>query len=251
MENSQLSWVWSSAGALNYFLMHRDSIDDLYCSEKHFIEYVMKSGKSVLDIGCATGGFSKIVKKYNKGLDYTGVDISPAMIEEAKKRFPQEKFYLCDGQNLDFPDESFDICISFGVLHMTERWEKLFSEAWRVCRVAFLFDLRTVDRGGICDAKLSYQRIEFDGQWDGVSKVPYVIVNLEDAIRYMMSLNPKIKSLKTYGYWHPVSETAVTVFDTVCMSVFYLKKKGLSEGIDIDWQLPLVLPEQLRQGLSR
>lgn len=85
MNNSQLAKSWSSENAIKYYTEHRDSVKELYESEKHFIERVVKNGRTVLDIGCAAGGFSEIIRKYNKNLDYTGVDISKAMIDQAKK----------------------------------------------------------------------------------------------------------------------------------------------------------------------
>ena len=37
-----------------------------------------------LDIGCAAGGFSRIMKSFNPALAYTGVDITPALIARAR-----------------------------------------------------------------------------------------------------------------------------------------------------------------------
>lgn len=247
MDNDQLVRSWSSENVLDYYLKHRDNTKELYDSEKIFIKDALKNGGSVLDIGCAAGGFSKIVREYNKNIEYTGVDISPQMISLAKKRFPNDKFYLCSGEKLDFPDNSFDTCICFGVLHMTERWKELLSEAWRICRGTLLFDLRLVDKEGICDAELSYQRLEFDMKWDGISKAPYVIVSLLDAVDHVASLAPKARSLSSYGYWAPVSKMTVSKYKDVCMSVFCLSRDGRS-GI-LDWGLPLDAPGDLKQKL--
>jgi len=248
MKDNQARKAWAAKNAVDYYLRNRDKSGDLYKSEKYFIEDVLKRGKTLLDIGCATGGFLKIVREYNKNIRYTGADISSAMIREAQKRFPKEKFYLCDGIKLDFPDGSFDICMSFGVLHMTENWKELLAEAWRVCRDKLIFDLRITEEEGICDAKRSYQRLEFGGEWDGVSRVPYVVVNLGEAVEYMADLKPKIKSVKSYGYWHPVSGMTVSKYDKVCMSVFCLEKKAGRRGTD--WQLPLNISDGIKKRLA-
>lgn len=248
MNNSGNAESWSSENAVNYYASHRYSVDDLYKSETFFLEDAVKTGKSILDIGCAAGGFSKIVKTYNKDLEYTGVDISPSMIDEAKRRFPDDNFSLCNGLKLDFPDNSFDIVISFGVLHMTENWKELLSEAWRVCRVSLILDLRVVEDNGICDADTSYQRLDFDGKWDGASKAPYVVVGLDEITDYIIDMKPRIKSLGTYGYWHPVSGMTVSPFESVCMSVFSMNKNN--DIYSIDWQLPLDIPERLTQSMQ-
>jgi SAM-dependent methyltransferase len=247
MDNDQLAKSWSSENSVKYYLEHRDSIKELYESEKFFIESVLKSGRTVLDVGCAAGGFSKIVRQYNKNLEYAGVDIAPQMISLAKKRFPEDKFYLCSGEKLDFPDNSFDICICLGVLHMTERWKELLSEAWRVCRNTILFDLRVVSEEGICNADLSYQRLEFDMEWDGISKVPYVVVSLKETVDCIANMNPKIKSLSSYGYWAPVSKMTVSSYRDVCMSVFCIGKNN-PVGI-FDWRLPLKISKNFKQRI--
>lgn len=247
MKDRELAEAWSAKNAVNFYLTHRDSIDGLYDSERHFLENAVKNGGSLLDIGCAAGGFSKIVITYNRDISYTGVDISPAMITAAKKKFPQNKFFLFNGKKLSFPNESFDICVAFGVLPMTERWIELLKEAWRVCRGTLLFDLRLAEKDGVADAKLSYQRIEFEGVWDGVSKTPYVVVNADEAADVIRSLRPGAKSVTAYGYWHDVSKSTVSVYKNVCMSTFCLEKRGKSSPVE--WKLPLDIPDRLKQRL--
>lgn len=244
MKNEQLAKFWSSENAVRYYLTHRDNTDELYKSEKYFIQDAFKDTKNMLDIGCAAGGFSKIVRQYNKDINYVGVDISPAMISEAKKRYNKSNFYLCDGERLDFPEGFFDLCICLGVLHMTESWRKLLAEAWRVCRGTLIFDLRIVEGEGVCDAALSYQRLEFDMEWDGISKAPYVVVNLDEAMNYIIGMEPEMRSLSSYGYVAPVSKMTVSRYRDVCMSMFCLKKKGNKKIFD--WKLPLKVSDQLK-----
>lgn len=71
------------------------------------------SAKKILDVGCATAF-------YRSGIpvkDFTGIDINPVFIETAKKRFPEDKFFVMDAANLKFPKNTFDVVISKGVLH--------------------------------------------------------------------------------------------------------------------------------------
>lgn len=247
MNNSELARSWSSKNATRYYLRHRDNVKELYESEKYFMENVLRNGRAVLDIGCAAGGFSKIVRQYNNNAEYVGVDISPQMIKMAREKFPQDKFYVCNGEKLDFPANSFDICICFGVLHMTEGWKELLSQAWRVCSGTILFDLRIIDKEGICDAGRSYQRLEFDMEWDGVSRVPYVVVSLEEVIDYLANMTPGIELLNSYGYWAPVSKMTVSKYAQVCMSVFRL---GKNNGNSVfDWRLPLGSPAYIKQKI--
>ncbi len=65
-------------------------------------------GKKILDIGIGAGRTTHFFA--NLELDYTGIDYSPAMIENAKKRFPNvKKLFTCDARNMElFQNESFD-----------------------------------------------------------------------------------------------------------------------------------------------
>lgn len=69
----------------------------------------MVRGPKVLEIGVGTG---KNMLYYPEGLDITAVDLTPGMLERARKRAVQLKIdvdlRLGDVQDLDFPDGMFD-----------------------------------------------------------------------------------------------------------------------------------------------
>ena len=44
----------------------RNNIKDLYKSEKYFFIKLLRNVNSFLDIGCAGGGFFKIIRKFKK-----------------------------------------------------------------------------------------------------------------------------------------------------------------------------------------
>jgi len=71
-------------------------------------------GERILDLGCGTGALtSQIVAS---GADVLGVDRSPEMIGEARKKFPQLRFEVCDARSLSFSSE-FDAVFSNAALH--------------------------------------------------------------------------------------------------------------------------------------
>jgi len=78
-------------------------------------------GLRVLEIGCGLGTDGAQFAK--AGADYTGVDLTNAAIELARKRFElfglTGKFQVADAENLNFPDELFDVVYSHGDLHHT------------------------------------------------------------------------------------------------------------------------------------
>jgi len=56
--------------------------------------------KTVVELGCGDGGFSKFFIK--KGLQYYGIDNNSSRIKVAQKKAPQGKFFVGDVENFDF-----------------------------------------------------------------------------------------------------------------------------------------------------
>lgn len=80
----------------------------------------MQSGHEkarVLDVGCATGELIFYLKSCFAGMELTGVDIFPELIEEAQRLVPFAHFQL--GSALDLPQDftdRYDISLAMGVL---------------------------------------------------------------------------------------------------------------------------------------
>jgi SAM-dependent methyltransferase len=78
-------------------------------------------GKSVLDVGCGLGHFYDFLdlKKASGDVDYTGFDISSAMIQYARENHPNiaEKFKVADFLT-DTVSETFDYIIAGGILNL-------------------------------------------------------------------------------------------------------------------------------------
>lgn len=110
-----------------------------YTKEWHIPEaagFASASGLKVLEIGCGLG--TDGAQFAEAGADYTGVDLTEAAVELARKRFEfyelPGKFETADAENLDFADESFDLVYSHGVLHHTPDTQKAIDEVHRVLR---------------------------------------------------------------------------------------------------------------------
>ena len=93
-------------------------------------------GLQVLEIGCGLG--TDGAQFAEAGADYTGVDLTEAAVELARKRFElfnlPGTFQTADAESLDFVDEGFDLVYSHGVLHHTPDIEKAIREIHRVLR---------------------------------------------------------------------------------------------------------------------
>src|SRR5690348_4633106 len=72
------------------------------------------SGASVLDVGCGLGDLCGWLRANSCDARYTGIDIAPAMIEAARRRFPDARFEVRDLLS-DVPNGSFDYVLSSGM----------------------------------------------------------------------------------------------------------------------------------------
>jgi len=93
-------------------------------------------GLKVLEIGCGIGTDGAQFAK--AGADYTGIDLTEAAIDLARRRFVLAElkgdFCVSDAERLDFPDDSFDLVYSHGVLHHTPDIEAAVAEIHRVLK---------------------------------------------------------------------------------------------------------------------
>ena len=96
----------------------------------------VKEKQNFLEAGCGNGAVSKhIAKKYL--LNVTGVDVDPEQIQLAQENIdgiPNIRFLTADATNLPFPDNDFDIVLSFGVTHHISNWLDALKEIRRVLK---------------------------------------------------------------------------------------------------------------------
>jgi ubiquinone/menaquinone biosynthesis C-methylase UbiE len=100
------------------------------CSEKPL---------KILDVGCGAGYF--IVLLGLEDYDVTGIDLTEAMIDRARKLIEMNGPYNCDlkavvmdAENLDFPDESFDVLITRNLTWTLPHPIQAYSEWYRVLK---------------------------------------------------------------------------------------------------------------------
>lgn len=120
------------------FFINYDSFKER--NEPHIFEELEKidfKGKRVLEIGLGQG--TEAQKIIQAGAVYNGIDFTEESIERMKIRcelfsLPYESLHIMNAENLDFPDESFDIVFSHGVLHHSPHIRKIINEIFRVLK---------------------------------------------------------------------------------------------------------------------
>lgn len=77
-------------------------------------KYLPKRKLKILDVGCGSGFFTILLGK--QGHEVLGTDLTPDMITKSRELAKEEetdcRFEIMDAENLDFPDETFDVVIS-------------------------------------------------------------------------------------------------------------------------------------------
>ena len=99
-------------------------------------DFTGAKGLRVLEIGCGLG--TDGAQFALAGADYTGIDLTEAAVDLARRRFElfdlAGTFLKADAEKLDFPNDSFDVVFSHGVLHHTPDTAGAVSEIHRVLR---------------------------------------------------------------------------------------------------------------------
>ena len=101
-----------------------------------FAQFATSRNLRVLEIGVGMG--ADYLQWLRAGAIATGVDLSSASLERARRRCEaaglQPDLRLADAEHLPFPDNSFDVVYSYGVMHHSPDTPQCIREAWRVLK---------------------------------------------------------------------------------------------------------------------
>jgi len=118
-------------------------LKDMFVMRRHMAAEEMPlddlRGKTVLEIGPGAGGHSALFAVH--GAHVTSIDLTLPRAQATQRKFDLlgDAVDGCqamqgDAENLPFPDDSFDIVYSNGVLHHTRDTERAIDEAYRVLK---------------------------------------------------------------------------------------------------------------------
>ena len=98
----------------------------------------LSDGSRVLDVGCGTGFFTRLLKRGNPKANLTGLEMAKNFVERAKIEAAAEnldiEFLQGDALALPFADGYFDLVVSHTFLTSISNPERSFSEMKRVLR---------------------------------------------------------------------------------------------------------------------
>jgi SAM-dependent methyltransferase len=113
---------------------YRDA-DPMAQVDAALVDFVSEhAGRSVLDLGCGLGGYSRALAE--RGFEVTALDVVPDYVERARSIGVAAGLY--DGERLPLGDESVDTVILLEVLEHLDDPAALLCEARRVARTGVL-----------------------------------------------------------------------------------------------------------------
>jgi arsenite methyltransferase len=132
-KESSYGWLRKAGDQGSYatWLSEKYGFDSVAAWCRHF------AGKRILDLGCGAGMASYFwlaSPDWNGASPWVGVDISPA-IDVARQQLghiPNTHFVQADAMLLPFPDSTFDVILSEGVLHHTPSTQGAIQSGARV-----------------------------------------------------------------------------------------------------------------------
>lgn len=107
------------------------------------------SFQNLLDVGCGTGPMIELLTSEYPDRYYTGLDLTPKMIEMANaKNLKNAAFLVGDSENLPFKNEEFDVVICANSFHHYPNPQKFFDGVARVLAPGGKFILRDYTSSG-------------------------------------------------------------------------------------------------------
>ncbi len=179
------------------------SIGDFQVGETAKIELseYFKRGQKVLDIGCGSGIASKaLTDKF--GVKVTGVDVQKSL----KVKMP---FFLIDGKNLPFSDESFDNVLIFYVFHHTKNKDEIIKEAKRVSK-KYIFVLEDTPVNFLQSFICSLHGCAFGYLYSLKDRFGFKSIN--EWRKFFTEHGLKVEKIKTVGYFNPIYSVPRTLF---------------------------------------
>lgn len=111
---------------------------EFYCLRlyEHTVRETPLAGRDVLEVSCGRGGGASFVSRAFKPRRYVGVDLSQENVRLAKERAARDglEFTIGNAEQLDLPDQSFDVVINIEASHLYDDRGRFFTEVLRVLR---------------------------------------------------------------------------------------------------------------------
>ncbi len=205
---------------LNY---KNKKFSNFFLSEKYLLKKIKnKSIRSILDIGCASGRYFEVTKKFFPKAEFSGIDIVDEQIDQAKKNYPKSKFYCLDFLDIKFKNK-YDLLNATGVMQHEPRYKLLLNKMIKTSKKFIIFDLKLIkENKNIVDIKKSFSRAK-------KNKLYFNLFSLK-LICKLIKKQKNIKKIIFYGYeTKPNNKTTIPKKIKKIFSCGVLIEKGISK----------------------
>lgn len=102
------------------------------------LDFAALAEKDVLEIGVGSGSHAELLSAHARS--YTGIDLTDYAIKSTTRRLSfvapraQVQLQRMDAESMEFPNESFDLVWSWGVIHHSAHTRRILEEMNRVLR---------------------------------------------------------------------------------------------------------------------
>jgi SAM-dependent methyltransferase len=241
-------------------MAHQEQFDYTENLRQRFPEFFKE--KKVLEIGSLN--INGTIKGFFDKCDYTGVDLEPGYCVDV----------VCEGQNYDAPDETFDTVFSAECFEHNPYWKETFLNMIRMCKkdglVFFTCATDGREEHGTSNHKPEDSPFTIQKGWNyykNLNQSHFEDLNLEQYFsEYGFEVNSHSKDLYFYGIKNNQKKDMLSIFyhlfipNTSGMWVWWineqlglLKKTGLSKKakVNVCITMPLALSGELKVGEER
>lgn len=223
---------WGKKNVIDFYANNRDKLSDLYTSEKIPLSFIKKKKiKSILDYGCAVGGFYKIFRIYfNNKIKYHGLDIEKNAIIEARKKFSkkkQVKFSHIKKGKLKEKKNKYSLSFSTGVLNHNSDYKSIIAELVRVSSKYIFIDSPRVHVGKSFIGKLDLSN-RFPSGLMKNNIVNNYTINIQDYFLFLKKLFKKNR-INTAIFFHgnlPYKKKYLKINKKISFLTFMCEKKS-------------------------
>lgn len=164
----------------------------------HVASFVDMQEKKVLEVSSGHGGGASFITRYLKPASYTGLERNPKAVAFSTKRhnLPKLSFVEGDAQDINFPDESFDVVVNVEASHSYAAPEKFFAEVKRVLKKGGHFlttDFRNHDKYPAWRDQLVGSGLKLEKETDITQNVLESLVQITD--KRMSIINSRVPKL--------------------------------------------------------
>ena len=128
----------------------RDSYEKFWCSEKIINNYLCENRINffheifitckkylrgrIIDVGCGSGDFLKIINENNIDCEIHGFDFSSSALQRCKKNIPKGHFVNGNIYEVAYLDKMFNVIFCIEVLEHLEKPAEVLKEILRICK---------------------------------------------------------------------------------------------------------------------